>query len=164
MKKAVITILVVLLALSLAGCRAAREKRVEELAEKMMEERLEKQGIEADIEKDGESMTITTEEGEIEIGVTKEWPDDTPDDIPRFTKGEVESITTVMGSVIVTINTDSYNDVADYIKTLEQAGWSELLKTDNQDQIIFVGMKDGVQATVEWSGSDLVVAWINVGE
>jgi len=164
MKKTVIIVLSFLLALSIMGCAGRREKAAEEIAEKIVEKKLEDQGIDANVEKDGEEITIKTDEGEMTIKTDMKWPDETPKDIPIFNKGEIESTANAMGGVIINFSNVSYNDVIDYISALEQNKWQEMLNMKSDGQVTFAAMKDGIQLTVDWTGSDMIIAWMNVGE
>jgi len=155
MKKIIVIVLVLCLVVSFAGCRRARE----EVAEKMIEERLEKQGIDVDIEKQGDSITIESEEGDIVIGPKSEWPNDAPKVVPEFKKGKIESSATMAGNTILNIKCDKYKDASDYLEDLKSSGWKEMMKMESEDQITYVGSKDGIQLTVSWQEGQLTIAW-----
>jgi hypothetical protein len=83
---------VVLLSILLAaGC--GKKKSDEKLAEGMMERTLESAtGEKADVDLNGENVTIKTGQGRVEMAKTGEWPSDMFSDVPRFTYGVVERV------------------------------------------------------------------------
>lgn len=87
-------LLVVALLLSIlvaAGC--GKKKADEKLAEGMMERTLKSAtGEKADVDVNGENVTITTPQGRVEMTTTSEWPSDMFSDVPRFTYGVVEHV------------------------------------------------------------------------
>ena len=68
------------------------KKSAEKASEKMIEKSI---GDYATVDIDDEKMTIETDEGKFTTDAkAKEWPKEIPNDVPKFTKGNVTAVTT----------------------------------------------------------------------
>jgi len=110
-----------------AGC--GKKQADEKLAERMTEEMLEQAtGQKADVDmKDGD-ITIRTEEGEVKMQETSQWPSDMFDAVPRFEHGELERVTSGTQNGLRKFNL-WYKDVPDdasdkYLEQLKAAGFA----------------------------------------
>lgn len=108
MKKLLFGVLIVALALGLVGCKSISEKVGEEIGEEIAG------GIVgADVEVDGDEVTIQTDEGEATIGSTEgELPDDFPKDFPQYKGVEVESASSIASGGESTYYVNLYSDDA----------------------------------------------------
>lgn len=109
-----------------AGC--GKKKSDEKLAEGMMERTLKHTtGEKADVDLNGENVTITTGDGRVEMTKTSEWPSDMFSDVPRFTYGVVEHVSKGQEGGMQKFNVH-LRDVEDgafekYHADIKAAGW-----------------------------------------
>ncbi len=121
MKKYFIVILVLLLICSFAGCKSASDVAGEKLAEKAAEELL---GDNVDI--DGDTITITDENGgKATLGGT-EWPEGIlASEIPDFKKGVVTYAAESETDCAIQLEEVSKADFEAYFTTVKEAGFTE---------------------------------------
>ncbi len=113
-----------------AGC--GKKQADEKLAERMTEEMLEKAtGQKADVDMQGDDITIKTETGEVKMVSTSEWPSDMFDDVPRFDHGKIERVTSGTEGGMHKFNIwfkDVPDDASDkYLAQLKAAGFESQL-------------------------------------
>lgn len=114
MKKILGMMLVCAMVFSLIGC-GIKEKAEEKAAEKAAEEILGQDGADVDI--DGDKMTITREDGQTVVIGSGEWPDSAlGKSIPTFTKGKIESVVETKDSLMMAIYEVKQEDAAAYIE------------------------------------------------
>ena len=131
MKKTLAVLLVLLLVSSLGGC-GFRERLAEKAGEEMVEDILDNY-TSANVEIDGDHVTIEDEEGNSYSYGGSEWPtSDLAKAIPEFTSG---TILTVM---------DGSDGVYVYLEEVEQAAFETYLDTIKGD---FTG--DTYEATID---------------
>ena len=113
MKKFLIGLLILLLALSIAGC-GAKEKAAEKAAEKI----LQGAGVDADI--DGDKVVIKGEDGqELTIGAG-EWPSsDLAKSVPEFKGGKIASVMEANDSLFIMIEEISEEDFMAYLDEIK---------------------------------------------
>ncbi|MBT3383510.1 MAG: hypothetical protein HN778_18935 [Prolixibacteraceae bacterium] len=90
MKQVTYLVLIFFAITILSACQNRSEKRAEKFAERM----LEKAGGEnIDVDVDGESITIKTDEGTIIANTgQKKWPAEIPGNVPKFDFGKIENV------------------------------------------------------------------------
>ena len=113
MKKFLIGLLILLMALSIAGC-GAKEKAAEKAAEKI----LQGAGVDADI--DGDKVVIKGEDGqELTIGAGK-WPSsDLAKSVPEFKGGKIASVMEANDSLFIMIEEISEEDFMAYLDEIK---------------------------------------------
>jgi hypothetical protein len=113
MKKLLIGLLVLLLALSIAGC-GVKEKLEQKAGEALAEKILDDAGVDADI--DGDKVVVKGEDGqELTIGAG-EWPSsDLAKSIPEYKGGKIASVMETADSLFIMIEEISEADFATYL-------------------------------------------------
>jgi hypothetical protein len=116
--------------LPLAGC--GTKDSSEKLREKMTERALEKAtGEKTDVDLKGGDVTIKTGDTSVKMVATDEWPSNMFADVPRFTYGEVEHVTSGVEGGMKKFNIflrDVPADASDkYAAELKEAGWEAQL-------------------------------------
>lgn len=111
------------------SCHNTNEKRAERMAERIFEKA---SAGEADVEVDGESLTIKTEDGTMVANTSdKKWPSEIPDEVPEFKYGNVEHVTfrdMTDGKMWTMVVEKVPNDVLDkYQKELKKEGFKTSL-------------------------------------
>ena len=94
----------------------------------IVEQAIEKQtGAKVDIDTQDETIKIKSEEGEMEIGATAQWPDDMPSDVPKFSAGSITAAVTnndqSQKTWTVMIQNVDKESVDRYKAELENIGW-----------------------------------------
>ncbi len=151
--------LVLALALGLAGCKSISEKIGEEVGEEIAG------GIVgADVEVDGEDVTIATEDGDVSIsGDTGEIPDGFPKDMPVYDDADVDSATSMTsgGATTYYVNLTTKDDIKSiydwYKAELTDEGWTitgDVLMTDESDMAQIIAEKGDMEAIVSLSEDD----------
>lgn len=114
MKKVFAILMVLLMLVALAGCNIKQK-----IGEKIAEGILEQSGA-GDVDIDGDSMTVTGEDGEeMTIGGT-EWPDsDLAKLIPEFTKGTVSYVMQSEGYLYITVDEVAQDDAKAYVDSIK---------------------------------------------
>jgi len=153
MKRVLVGVLAILLVLGLSGCESISEKIGEEVGEEIAG------GIVgADVEVDGEDVTIETEDGDVNIsGDTGEIPADFPEDMPIYDDSEVDSATSVTSGgtttyyVNLTMNDDVKTVYEWYKSEVVDEGWtitSDVLMSGDGDSGQISAEKDDMEAIV----------------
>jgi hypothetical protein len=141
-------LLVVVLVASVAvfaGC--GKKQASEKTAENMMERTLERAtGEKTDVSVNGGNVTITTPGGSVEMKETSEWPPDMFSDVPRFTYGTVERVSSGQEGGMTKFNVylrDVSDDAVDkYGADMKAAGW-EAQSTMQSDEGGMVSAQKG---------------------
>lgn len=131
MKKMIIRLVVLSLALSLAGC-GAKERAGEALAEKILEEA----GVEADL--DGDKVVIKGEDGQELTFGEGEWPtSDLAKNIPEFKGGKVASLMEAGDSLFIMIEEVTEQDFSDYWDEVKEAFTEETYEMSTDTGIMY---------------------------
>lgn len=146
MKKFLIGLLVLLMALSMAGC-GAKEKAAEKAAEKILKDA----GVEADI--DGDKVIVKGEDGqELTIGAG-EWPtSDLAKSIPEFKGGKIVSVMEANDSLFIMIEEISEEDFTAYLEETKEVFPEESFKMDTETGMMYAAANSeglGVTLTYE---------------
>lgn len=138
-------LLLAIAAMQVTGCRKVAEEAAEQAVE---------QATGVDVEQDGDSVTITSEDDEggqvnITTGEGAEVPDEFPDDFPLY-DGDVtgsSSVASPDGSmVVVTVETkDDFDTVKDFFdKAFADEGWNVIFQMSSSE-----GGSQGISYTLE---------------
>lgn len=152
MKKFAYIIIIALLVTSTA-C-GAKQKMEDKLAEKIIE-----QAVGADIDIDGDQVTIATEEGNVTLGSTT-WPDSRlSSKIPELKEGKITSVMNSEAYLLVVIEEVSEKDFMDYYEKVKGEFNQESYETKSEDTVAYMGKsQDGISIMVSYSSSDSTVS------
>lgn len=159
-KRILMVVLVVALAFSVAGCKKISEK----IGEKVGEE-IAGRAVGGDVDVDGDSVTIQTDDGEVSIqGDTGEIPEDFPSDFPIYDGVKVDSSSKMAGETDATfyinlLSDDAVNDIYEWYKTeLADEGWKITSDFKNSgsdgDSAMIAVEKDTTTGTITMSTAD----------
>jgi hypothetical protein len=145
----------------LGACKGAREKGGQQLAEKMVENALEKQtGKKAKVDLDKGKVKIETAEGSTEISQSAEWPGDLPPEVPAFKLGAIKGVwkSEAQGQKSWTIVLENIKPdaMAKYSEELKAAGW-KILSTFSLAEgsgTFSAGRDGGLNLTATFNGPD----------
>ncbi|MRR11200.1 hypothetical protein EG835_01630 [bacterium] len=161
MKRVLIGVLVVVVALGVAGCKSISEKIGEEVGEEIAG------GIVGgDVEVDGDAVTIETDEGAVTMDSSEgEMPEDFPSEFPMYDGIEVDSTSSFASESDTTyyvnlLSEDDPKDVYEWYKSEFSAeGWAIegdlFMSDDSGDSGMLTVKKDGMNGTLTvGSGSE----------
>ena len=150
MKKISCILIIIILLSLLIGCNA-KQKFEEKIAEKIIEQAVG----DADIDLDGDEVTIKTEEGDVTFGST-EWPDsELSGKIPKFKKGNIVSVMNSEAYLLVIIEDVKSNDFMDYYEEIKGEFTQESYETKSEDTISYMGRnEDGISIIASYSTGD----------
>lgn len=160
MKKVLVGIMVIALALGIAGCGAIEDKIGEEIGEGIVGA-----ATDSDVEVNDDSVTIETEDGEVTISDdTGSIPDGFPDDFPLYDGFELDGASSIAGGGTTTYyvnmtSGDTVEDVYNWYKTeFTDGGWNisgDAIYTDsNGSSGMLTAAKDKMEATVTVTTED----------
>lgn len=153
MKKVAIWILLVLLVLSLVGC-GVKEKIGEKAGEALAEKILEESGAE-NVDIDGETITITGEDGEEMIFGQTEWPSsDLAKSIPEFKDGKVVTVMEMSNSIYIGLEEVDAKDAAKYFEKLKKDFTEDTYEMNSADGAQYIGSNGEVGITVVYSNDE----------
>ncbi|MDP2683682.1 MAG: hypothetical protein Q8P20_01370 [bacterium] len=154
MKKFLLIGVVVLLAVTLSGCKNAAEKTVETAIESTT-------GIEADV--DNDSITLNTNEGSLTVGDAATIPSGFPSDV-YIIDGDVMSAMTIDTDSTFQVQIDTPKSLSEagdiYNEELLAAGWTITSTLNMTDAISIMAEKDDRLTTVSVGTSDGVTVVI----
>lgn len=157
MKKLIVIFLILALAcFGAAGC-GAKDKLEEKAAEKLAEEMLEQSGADVDI--DGEKVTIKGDDGEeVTIGGT-EWPkSELGKSIPEFNKGKFSGMMETSNYLLVNLEEVEQSDVAAYIEKIKPDFTLDNFESRSEDMISWSGANDaGLKLTLTLSDASFSI-------
>lgn len=136
MKKILICILTIVLAMSFVGCGAS-DKAGEKLAEKAIEN-----AGGGDVDIDGDKMVIKGENGETATFSGGEWPkSDLAKSIPEFKKGKIVTTMELNDSLFISLEGVAEKDFLDYQDKIKQT-FTEQSYSMNGDGAISYGAQN----------------------
>lgn len=153
--KSISYILIIIVLLSLfTGC-GSKQKMEEKIAEKVIEQAVGN----ADIDIDGDEVTIKTEEGDVTFGST-EWPDsELSNKIPEFKKGKIVSVMNSEAYLMVIIEDVEVKDFEDYYEGIKGEFKQESYETKSEDMIAYMGKnEDGISIMASYTVGDSTVS------
>lgn len=126
-----------ILLLSLAGCGS--KKSIEEKAgEALVEELMEDAG--ADVDVDGETITIKGEDGEEIIYGETEWPtSDLAKNIPEFEAGKVIAVVESNDSAMISLEEVAKEDFMDYLDDIKQDYTVDPMEANSEGDVTYLG-------------------------
>ncbi|MGE5543964.1 MAG: DUF6591 domain-containing protein [Bacillota bacterium] len=124
LKKIIVVLISTLMMLSLVSCGVS-DKVNEKISEEVTEGVLDKAvGGDADVEIDGDKMTIKGKDGEFSIGGT-EWPDSGAGAlIPEFKKGTLVSVMNTEATCLIALEDVEKQDFERYLEELKESGFT----------------------------------------
>ncbi len=158
MKRVAIIIIVLLLISTACG---TKQKMEDKLTEKIIE-----QAIGADVDIDGDEVTISTEEGDYSIGST-EWPStELSRKIPEFKKGKIASVMSSEAYLLILIEEVDEKDFMNYYDDVKGEFNKESYETKTNDTIAYVANNDeGIVVMISYNaGDDTVTISSNLPE
>jgi hypothetical protein len=150
MKKISCILIIIILLTLLTGCNP-KQKLEEKIAEKIIEQAVG----DADIDIDGDEVTIKSEEGDVSFGST-EWPDsELSGKVPEFKKGNIVSVMNSEAYLLVIIEDVKANDFMDYYEKIKGEFNQESYETKSEDTISYMGKnEDGISIMASYSTGD----------
>lgn len=132
-------ILIMIMMLSVfVGC-GAKQKMEEKVAEKIIEKAV---GNNADIDVDGDKVSIKTEEGKVTFGSTK-WPDSKiAGKVPEFKNGKIVSVMDSEDYMLVIIEEVKEKDFIDYYNNVKGTFKKDTYEAKSEDSISYTGQND----------------------
>lgn len=136
MKKILFLLVIVVMVVGLVACANARENAVENILENILEKELGEK-IDIEIDDDGESFTIKTEEGEVsfesdESGIP--WPSDKlPGNVPELKGVKVVSVIDVGTGILISFEDCDKNTANAYIDQIKASGWNISVEIETGD-------------------------------
>ncbi len=152
MKKVAIWVLLVLLVLSLVGCGVKEkigEKAGEALAEKIMEE------SGADVDIDGDTITVKGEDGEEMVFGQTEWPSsDLAKSIPEFKDGKIVTVMEMNDSILIGMEEVDAKDAAKYFEELKKDFTEDTYEINSEDSAQYMGSNGEVGISVFYDNNE----------
>ncbi len=111
-------------------------------------------GGDVDVDKEGEKVTVTSEEGEFSFEEGGKLPDNFPSDFPVYPKAELASSWTASGNdtdglSLIWETEDSVSKVGNYYESeLENTGWALSYTSETEDSITFAFEKNDVRGFI----------------
>lgn len=165
MKKYLSILGVCLLAVAVLSLPACKGKSASErLAERALEKAA---GGKADVDMSSGTLSIKTDDGELQVGSVSDWPADVPGDVPKFEGAKVRSAArTSQGedkAWIINYADAGEAAVAKYIDILKASGFTSDVLSQTEESMYFQATKGNVIVVVAFnkSGGELS---INVAE
>jgi len=158
MKKMLFVLLIMLLVIGLIACGKSIGEKA---AENMIEEIMEKEGVEVDVDVDdgGDTVTIETEEG----GMTIEgdeggmpWPNDKlPGNVPELKGVKVVTVIDAGSGIMIGFEGCDKNNVDAYIKLIKSNGWNVAMDMESDGtRIIMAGNSNDEFLQFGWNSED----------
>ena len=188
-KTVVAVVLIVMMIFTFAGCKSAAQRAVEDAYEDAFKEAIqnadeedfdnnydyeagdytdsddgfdegyenEAAGVD-DGDGNGEEITVDTGDNKVTVG-GGEWPDDSPADVPEFTKGTISGVIASPNGTAVTFMDTTKDDALAYINELKNNGYTLVASSSDDDWESFSGQKGDLLVTVEWDIGDTIIIW-----
>lgn len=162
MKQRIVVLLTcILVLLCIGGCGKSisdsiSEKVSEEITEGIINSQTEDG---SEVELDGDTVVITSGDGEtVSMGAT-EWPDgDVMKDIPKYKDGNVSYVMESEGYVLLTVDGTTYEEYEDYKEQIINKGFTEDSTEMNSTDSYYYGAANssGLMVTLSFTTSDNV--------
>jgi hypothetical protein len=154
MKKISYILIIAALLSAFTGC-GAKQKMEEKIAEKVIEQAVGN----ADIDIDGEEVTIETEEGNFTLGST-EWPvSELSSKIPEFKEGKIVSVMNSEAYLLVIVEEVEGKDFMDYYEKIKGEFNKESYETKSEDTVAYMGKnEEEISIMVSYSLGDSTVS------
>ena len=154
MKKISCILVIIVLLLIFTGC-GAKQSMEDKIAEKIIEQAV---GDNADIDIDGDQITVKTEEGDVTFGST-EWPNtELSGKIPELKKGKIVSVMNSEANLAVIIEEVEEKDFMDYYQRVKGEFKEESYEVKSGETIAYMGSnEDGINISASYGISDKTV-------
>jgi len=122
---AIVIVVAVLVVLGLAGYflqKLVFQKTGEKIAESILEGAT---GGDVDVTSNGEGISVSNEDGSLDIGKNASWPSDMPSDVVEFKGGDIEMADKYDSTWTVSISNASSQEISAYIEDLKSSGWDQ---------------------------------------
>lgn len=154
MKRILIILLTVFLVIGLVACdKSAEEKAAEKMIEDMTDGK-----IDVDINDGGNSISISSEEGDIEIKGDEDgmpWPtDELPSNVPVLNGAKVVGKVNVGNGVVVTFEGCDKNMGENYVKDMVTAGWEIIMEMETDGVYMTMAQNGDETISFTWSEDD----------
>jgi hypothetical protein len=152
-----------LLLLSLAGC--GTKKSIEEKAgEALVEEIMEDAGAEVDV--DGETVTIKGEDGEEMVFGETEWPtSDLAKNVPEFETGKVIAVVEANDSVMISLEEVAKEDFMDYLDIIKKDYTVDPMEANSEGNVTYLGgNSSGISVQLYYVDETLSIMVIKIPE
>lgn len=154
MKKILVVIFTMILAISLIGCgvkKKFQEKIGEAITEKIFEEAV---GVDVDIS--GEEITFTTEEGESILFGKTEWPtSDLAKTIPKIDKGTVTSVMETEDYIGISLEGTPEDEFVDFLNKIKKTFTKDSYEVKSDGYVSYGGGNgDGVTVSVIYDSDE----------
>jgi len=156
MKKILFVLLIALLVIGLIACG---KSAVEKAAENMIEEIMEKEGVDVDVDDGGDTVTIETEEGDVTIEGDEggmPWPNDKlPGNVPELKGVKVVAVINAGSSIMIGFEDCDKNTADAYIDQIKASGWKISLDMESEGtRIIMAGNSNDEYFQFGWDSED----------
>ena len=158
-KRVLAGLLVAVLAFAAAGCSAGEDKIGEEIGEGIVGA-----AVGGDVEVDGDSVTISGDDGDVTIqGAEAELPEGFPDEFPMHDDVEVDSASSIASGEGSTFYVNLYSsktpgELHDWYKAELEKEWSiesDVSATDGSDETYIMSVKkDQMEASLTIANDD----------
>ncbi|MEL7622767.1 MAG: hypothetical protein AAGU12_04185 [Clostridiales bacterium] len=164
MRKYLISFLVLVLALALAGC-GVKEKLEQKAAEALVEKVMEKSGS-GDLDIDGDKVTVKGENGQEFTFGGGEWPtSDLAKAVPEFKDGDIISVMSTDEAVAIGFENVKEEDVVAYFEKIKK-DFKENVVEINSDDVVIYGAEntDGISVALQYSENSFSITLSKNGE
>lgn len=135
MKRILIVLLIAVLILGIVSCGKAKEKAAENMIESIIEEQAGGE-VDVDVNDGGDSITISSDDGEFSIQGDESgipWPSDKlPANVPELKGVKVVSVIDVGTGVSIAFQNCSTSITEDYISQIKASGWEIVMNVDSE--------------------------------
>lgn len=150
MKKVAVGVLLILMILCIVGC-GAKDKIEEKAGEALTEKILEEAGA-GDVDIDGDTITITGEDGEEMVFGQTEWPSsDLAKNIPEFKDGNIITVMEMSDSIYIGLEDVDSKDASDYFEQLKAEFTVDTYEMNTSDSAQFMGSNGEVSVTAVYT-------------
>lgn len=151
MKKSVIWILVVLLAVSFVGC--GTKEKLEKKTGEAITEKIVEEASGGDVDIDGDTVKFKGEDGEEMAFGTTEWPtSQLAESIPKFKDGKVVTVMEMNDSLLIALEEVSMDDFADYLDEIKKTFSEEAYEMKSEGNISYGALNGtGLGITLNYS-------------
>lgn len=154
MKKIIVMIFMMLLAVLLVGC-GAKKKLEDKIGEAITEKMFEEAG-DGDIDIDGDEIKITTEDGGTAIFGKTEWPaSDLSKTIPKINSGNLISVIETDDFVMISLEEIPQKEFTDYLDEIKKAFKEDSYDMKSEEYLSYGGRNgEGVTIAITYGADE----------